>query len=131
MIKPYKLINSGSPKVWGLTTNDLYNELGNVISPTSFFNVEKTYIYGYKSFEKDEIDVKFNSPEKWFIINTQEKKLVFFEKEKDFKAELKKLNLPEKFLTPDNVFEQYQNDPVLPWFPEEIKKQLEEIKKQK
>jgi len=26
------------------------------------------------------------------------------------------------------VYEQYKQDPVLPWFPEDIKKQLREVK---
>ncbi|WP_157444259.1 MULTISPECIES: hypothetical protein [unclassified Chryseobacterium] len=46
----------------------------------------------------------------------------------DFQAEIKKLNLPETFLNPDEVYEQYKQDPVLPWFPEDIKKQLQEAK---
>ncbi len=131
LIKPYDIMKSGSPQEWGLATYDTLNELGNVISPIQMFNVHNIYIYGYKPFEKDDIDSKFNSPETWFILNTVEKKLIFFDKESEFKAELKNLNLPEEMLTPDAVFEQYKNNPVLPWFPEDIKKQLEEVKKQK
>ena len=47
------------------------------------------------------------------------------------KAELKKLNLPEEMLNPDQVYEQFKTDPILPWFPEDIKKQLEEAKNKK
>ena len=131
LIKPFNFIKEGSPEKWDLATYDIFHELGNVISPTSFFNVKNIYIYGYKPFEKDEVDVKFDSPEKWFIINTQEKKIDFFDNESDFKAKLKKLNLSEELLSPDAVYEQYKTDPVLPWFPEDIKKKLEEVKAQK
>lgn len=51
-----------------------------------------------------------------------------YETEEEFNIELKKLNLPEEYLSPDEVFEKYKEDPVLPWFTEDIKKQLEEIK---
>ncbi|WP_370900686.1 hypothetical protein [Chryseobacterium gossypii] len=131
LIKPYDMMKSGSPQEWSLATYELQNELGNVISPVHLFNVQDVYIYGKKTFEKDDIDSKFDSPEKWFIINTQEKKLIFFNKESDFKTELKKIGLPEKFLDPDEVYEQYKYDPVLPWFPEDIKKQLEGVKAKK
>ncbi|WP_262148472.1 hypothetical protein [Chryseobacterium foetidum] len=57
--------------------------------------------------------------------------MVKLDKESDFQAKLKELNLPETFLNPDEVYEQYKQNPVLLWFPEDIKKQLEEIKKQK
>lgn len=130
LFKPFRLIRHQGTKKWGMNTSEIKNQLSD-ISPIQYFNVLQIYIYGYKSSEKDEEDSNFDSLEKWFIINTQEKKLTFFDKESVFKAELKKLNLPETFLTPDEVYEQYKNDPVLPWFPEEVKKQLEEVKKQK
>lgn len=103
LIKPYDIIKAGSPKEWGLATFDMPNELGNVISPVVRFNLNEVYIYGYKPFEKDEEDTTFDSPEKWFIINTNEKNLIYFDKESDFKAELKKLKLPDEFLNPDEV----------------------------
>ena len=67
-------------------------------------------------------------PEKWFIIDTQSKKVVFFEKESEFTAELKRLSLPEKFLNPDEVYEEFKQDPVLDWFPEDVKNKLETVK---
>ena len=70
-------------------------------------------------------------PRIWFIINTETNNVKGFDKESEFKAELKKLNLPEEYLNPEEVFEQYKNDPVLPWFPEDIKKQLEDVKNKK
>jgi len=115
---------------WFLDTDldNLYNEFGGGISPIKKFNVFNQYIYGHKLEFKNENQPDFNIPEKWFIINTQEKQLVYFDKELDFQAELKKLNLPETFLYPDEVYEQYKQDPVLHWFPEDIKKQLQEVK---
>lgn len=133
LIKPYNISNIGSPREWYLDTYraKLNNELGGGISPILKFNCKDKYVYGYKPFEKDEKDSKFDSSEKWFIIDTKEKKLTYFDKESDFKIELKKFNLPETFLNPDEIYQQYKNDPVLPWFPEDIKKQLEEIKARK
>ena len=130
LIKPYSISSIGNPEEWFLDTfvERLQNDLGGGISPILRFNCHKIYIYGYKPFEKDNQDSTFDSPEKWFVINTQEKQLVYFDKELDFQAELKKLNLPETFLNPDEVYEQYKQDPVLPWFPEDIKKQLQEAK---
>lgn len=130
LIKPYNISSIGNPKEWFLDTfvGKLQNDLGGGISPILQFNCHGIYIYGYKPFEKDEEDSSFDSPEKWFIINTQKKELVYFDKEADFKTELKRLNLPEDFLNPDEVYEQYKENPILPWFPEDIKKQLKEVK---
>ncbi len=130
LIKPYTLYKTLSSNEWFLDTDlgNIYNELGGGISPVINFNVYSNFIYGYKSKLTDENISDFIMPEKWFIINIEKKKLIYFDKESDFLNELRKLKLPEKFLTPDEVYEQYRNDPVLPWFPEDIKKQLEEAK---
>ena len=56
---------------------------------------------------------------------------MLFREHREIKAKLKKLNLSEEMLSPDAVYEQYKTDPVLPWFPEDIKKKLEEVKAQK
>ena len=128
LVKPLSM--NRSEYGWFLDTDldNLYNEFGGGISPIKKFNVFNQYIYGHKLEFKNENQPDFNIPEKWFIINTQEKQLVYFDKELDFQAELKKLNLPETFLYPDEVYEQYKQDPVLHWFPEDIKKQLQEVK---
>ena len=130
LIKPIVLMQYQGNKDWWLNTSKINGQLTD-ISPVESFNVSQNYIYGYKPIEKDLDNPTFDSPEKWFIVNTKEKKLTFFDKETEFKAELKKLNLPEEMLTPDAVYEQYKTDPVLPWFPEDIKKQLEEAKEAK
>lgn len=127
LIKPYNFQKVGSKITWSIYTDKLDNKLGDVIDPTQYFNIKFPHIYGYKSFEKDEKDSDFDSPEKWFIIDTQSKKIVFFEKETEFKVALKSLNLPEKFLNPDEVYEEFKQDPVLEWFPEDIKKQLNKV----
>lgn len=131
LIKPYFMDTYVGHTDWSLNIKKEQNELGTAIRPIAYFNVINRYIYGYKTFVKDIEDAEFDSPEKWFIIDTQNNKLTYFEKEIDFKKELKKLNLPEEWLTPNEVFEQYKNDPILPWFPEDIKKQLEEVKAKK
>ncbi|WP_250252803.1 hypothetical protein [Chryseobacterium sp. Marseille-Q3244] len=129
LIKPFDLIKAGSPQEWQLATYDLPNELGNVITPVTSINVFQIYIYGYKPFENGMSGPEFDSPEKWFILNAKDRKLTFFDKELDFKMEIKKLNLPDHLLNPDAVFEEYKNQRILSWFPENIKKQLEKVKK--
>lgn len=97
------------------------------------FNIKDIYIfyiYGSQG-KKLDFDEKEEFPRIWFIINSKTKEVRGYEKELDFQAELKKLNLPETFLSPDEVYEQYKQDPVLPWFPEGIKKQLQEVKAKK
>lgn len=136
LILPYKLVmSSENNQKWTLTTNskgirmvfdDNVVTIISSIEPITDFNISSSFIYGIS----DKLEHS-SIPKLWFIYNTMNNNLKLFEKEEDFKAELKKLDLPEKFLTPDDVFEQYQNDPILPWFPENIKKQLEEVKVKK
>lgn len=130
LIKPYCMETYNGHTDWSLDTDygNLENELGGLIKPIGYFHTIDVFIYGYKGQYKSEKIPDFDFPEKWFIINTKDSKLTYFDKEKEFKEELQKLNLPEEWLTPNEVFEQYKNDPVLPWFPDEIKKQLREVK---
>ena len=139
LIKPYKIQQLQGSKTWTLETYNSApkietfhgkNIVLNNFEPLEKFNIIDKYIYGCQG-EKLDFDEKDKLSRIWFVINTETKDVKGFETELDFKAELKKLNLPEEFLNPDAVFEQYKNDPVLPWFPEDIKKQLEEVKKQK
>ena len=137
LIKPFLLIKLQGSEEWELSTG--FNKFDEIsISKIDNINVINNYISGHKANEIRDFDNrKINIPEYWFIIDTQKgvksdsPALIKFNKESDFKAELKNLNLPEEMLTPDALFEQYKTDPVLPWFPEEIKKQLEEVKKSK
>ena len=137
LIKPYKIQQLQGSKTWTLETYNSApkietfhgkNIVLNNFEPLEKFNIIDKYIYGSQG-EKLDFDEKNKLFRIWFVINTETKDVKGFETELDFKAELKKLNLPEEFLNPDVVFEQYKNDPVLPWFPENIKKQLEEVKK--
>lgn len=34
-------------------------------------------------------------------------------------------------MSPDEVYEQFKNDPILPWFRKDIKKQFEKAKNKK
>lgn len=136
LIKPIQLLQLQGDNKWEISTGfNNSNEIG--ISDITKFNIIQSYIYGYKAPEIHESDSNFNLPEYWFIIDTrkgvkiEDSALVKFNKESDFKIELIKLNLPEQFLNPDEIYEQYKNDPVLPWFPEDVKKQLEEVKAKK
>ncbi|WP_370900684.1 hypothetical protein [Chryseobacterium gossypii] len=136
LIKPYKIQQLQGSEIWMLDANnpspkiEIFHGKNTVLSsfdPVESFNVKDGFIYGSQG-EKLDFDEKETFPKIWFIINTKTKEVHGFETEKDFKAELKKLNLPEEFLSPDAVYEQYKKDPALPWFPEDIKKQLEEVK---
>ena len=129
LIKPYKLTKLQGKKEWLLNSSISKNEIGD-ITPLESFSVNDIYIYGIQNEDLNFDETEMN-PKVYFVINTKDLKITYFEKESDFKSELKKLNLTEEMLTPDAVFEQYKNNPVLPWFPEDIKKQLEEVKKQK
>ncbi len=131
LIKPYRLLFFNGKNVWALETGDVQNELGDMIAPLMKVNVVGEYIIGYKSFEKDNEDPTFNIPEKWFILNTESKQLSFFNTESLFKTALKKINQSEELLNPDTLFEQYKKDPVLPWFPDDVKKQMEVVRRKR
>ena len=136
LIKPYQLQQLQGSTVWMLDAHnpslkiETFHGKNTVLSsfdPIDMFNIKDFYIYGSQG-KKLDFDEKEEFPKLWFIINSETKEVRAYEKKMDFLYELKKLNLPEEFLTPDEVYEQYKNDPVLPWFPEDIKKQLEEAK---
>ncbi|WP_312302737.1 hypothetical protein [Chryseobacterium sp.] len=138
LLKPYRLSLFSHNEKWSLDTgvDGVYMEFDNSvitkissIEPVIKFNVANGFIYGIE--DKEMIDEKSSIPVLWFIYNVSENDLKLHTTESAFKTELKKLNLPETFLNPDEVFEQYKNDPVLPWFPDDIKRQLEEVKARK
>ncbi len=126
LIKPYKIIKQQGQQEWLLNSSASKNEISDLAPLESIF-ITDIYIYGVQGENLNFEETATNSSV-YFLINTKEMRIQYFDKESDFKSELKKLNLPEEFLTPDEVYEQYKNDPVLPWFPENIKKQLEEAK---
>jgi len=132
LIKPFQLIRLQGDYVWQLSTG--FNKFDEIsVSPINDFNLTSNYIYGHKVEETRDFDNrKIIVPAFWFIIDikkgVKEVSLSKFNSEQELKAELKKLNLPETFLNPDEIYEQYKQNPVLPWFPEDIKKQLEEVK---
>ncbi|MBD3907191.1 hypothetical protein NAL32_18850 [Chryseobacterium sp. Ch-15] len=132
LIKPFQLIKLQGNDMWQISTG--FNKFDEIsISPIDNFNLTSSYIYGHKIEEIRNFDNrKVIVPAFWFIIDlkkgTKEISLSKFNSEQELNIELKKLNLPEIFLNPDEVYEQYKQDPVLPWFPEDIKKQLKEAK---
>lgn len=139
LIKPYKMQQLQDLRNWMMETyiatpkiETFHNKniVLNSFDPIEKFNVSGKFIYGYKG-EKLDFDEKDKIPRIWFLINIETKEVTGFESESDFKTELKKLNLPEELLSPDVVYGQYKNDPVLPWFPDDVKKQLEEVKAKK
>lgn len=139
LIKPFKLQKMQGVENWMLETHNKAprietfhhkNIVLNNFDPVERLNVYGGYIYGNQGET-----LNFNETEKmariWFIINIETNEVKGFETESAFKDELKKLKLPNEFINPDEVYEQYKINPVLPWFPEEIKKQLEEAKSKK
>lgn len=136
LIRPYKIQQLQGSRIWMLDAHnsnpkiESFHGKNTVLSsfdPVDMFNIKDIYIYGSQG-KKLDFDEKEEFPRIWFIINSKTKEVRGYEKELDFQAELKKLNLPETFLNPDEVYEQYKQNPVLPWFPEDIKKQLKEAK---
>ncbi|SUX48333.1 hypothetical protein [Chryseobacterium indoltheticum] len=132
LIKPFQLIKLQGNDMWQISTG--FNKFDEIsISPVDNFNLTSSYIYGYKIEEIRNFDNrKVIVPAFWFIIDlkkgNKEVSLSKFNSEQELNIELKKLNLPETFLNPNEVYEQYKQDPVLPWFPEDIKNQLREVK---
>lgn len=128
LLKPYKLMKLQGDEEWILNTSVIPDEISD-LAPTLYLGIKDTYIYGFKPHVSSEKDPEFDMPEKWFIIDTKNHKIAFFKTKEEFKNELQKLQLTQIFLDPDKIYESYKDDPVLPWFPEKIKNQLEEIKK--
>lgn len=139
LIKPFRLQKMQGMDNWMLDTyiktpkiETFHNQniVLNNFDPVEKLNVNNGYIYG----NQGEI-LNFDGTDKidkiWFIINIETKEVKGFEAESAFQNELKNLNLPNTFLNPDDLYDQYNINPVLPWFPDNIKKQLEEIKEKK
>ncbi len=133
LIKPVFLSQYKGKNEWSINVSDFNKSenISNLLNPVASFNVNNIYIYGFQEDDYFGETTEILFSKKWFIINTHAKQLIYFDKESDFQAKLKKLNLPEIFLNPDEVYEQYKLDPVLPWFPEDVKKQLQETKEKK
>jgi len=127
VLKPFKLINLQGNSEWILNSSEMPDEI-NDISPVASINLYNNKIYGFQDNQYQLNSNEVRIPARWFIIDTQAKKISYFEKETEFKAALKRHNLPEKFLNPDEVYEEFKQDPVLEWFPQNIKKQLNEVK---
>jgi len=124
LIKPYYLYKWKGDDEWILNSS--------IISPIADINIKDTYIYGSTDIDYfgDDKNV-INNTEFFFIINTKanEIKRYYYKREKkQFEEELRKLNLPEKYLEPQNIYWEFERYPDLEWFPEDVKKQLREVK---
>lgn len=129
LIKTFHLIKLQGDNKWEIFTGlNKTDEIG--VSEITNFNIFKACIYGYKAPVINESDSNFNLPEYWFIIDTKKgvktesTALTKFDKVSDFKTKLRKIDLPVEFLFPDKDYKQFKNNPILPWFAEDIKKQL-------
>lgn len=142
LVKPYRLMRVTGSKDWYLPTksNDYFDfKNGSTVKLNSFSsvtncNVFPPYIFGIDE-EVTSVSPDTNisiaiKPRLYFIINTDNNYLNVYEDFDKFKEELTKLKLPNDYSTPDYLFEQFKDNPVLPWFPDDIKRQLEEVKQQ-
>lgn len=141
LIKPYSLMRINGSTDWYLPTKsqDVFSfKNGSFVNLYSFSNISycnifKPYIYGVDeettdSYPDNKDSIIIVKPRLYFIINTDNDILKVYENENDLKKELEKLNLPNEYLTPNDLYEQFIMSPVLPWFPEDIKKQLNDVK---
>ncbi|MDR2237202.1 MAG: hypothetical protein LBE92_13860 [Chryseobacterium sp.] len=143
LIKPYQLMQVTGSKEWYLPTQskDSFNfKNGSTVDLYSLTTVTECNIFPPYIFGIDEeiisndpdTDIPFPiKPRLYFIINSESNKLEVYEDREQYKDQLKKLRLPNSYSTPDYLFEQFKDNPILPWFPEDVKQQLEEIKSKK
>lgn len=141
LIKPYQLMRVTGSEDWYLPTlsKDRFNfKNGSFVDLFSLStviecNIKPPYIFGIDeeitSIHPDTNKPFAIKPRLYFIINSESNKLDVYEDVELYKNQLNQLNLPDSYSTPDYLFEQFKKDPVLPWFPENIKKQLEKVKK--
>ena len=127
LVKPFKLKKLKGSQEWSVNTSVISKEIKG-LQPVILFSCMNIYAYGFQDIDYFSDTKEIISPQTWFIINARTKNIDYYEKEYEFKAELKRLSLPEKFLNPDEVYEQFKQDPVLDWFPEDVKKQLNQVK---
>lgn len=147
LIKPYALQRPRGDDSWMLALpNELYSNWDNKITndtirvfidntartfPIKNINVKDIYIYGFKDNIKLG-DVYISAF--YFIINTKENQIKTYSTDrwKDFLTELNSLditlNTAEDWVDPDILFDDFKIDPILPWFPENIKSQLKKVK---
>lgn len=131
LIKPYYLYKWKGSDEWTLNTSILNWKSGD-ISPIADVNIKDIYIYGSTDIDYfgDDKNV-INNPEFFFIINTKTKDMNTYDYKsgkKKFEEKLNYLGLPETYLEPQNIYWEFEKYPDLEWFPEDIKKQLREVK---
>lgn len=149
LIKPYTLVRpKGNDNVWKLALPDeLYSnwkdeyvdyrtrtfyDNNTRTSPISYIYVKNIYIYGFKDVLESK---ELNIPSFYFIIDTEKNQIKTYDTDRQevFLTDLKSLDITldieENWAVPDTLFDDFRFDPILPWFPQEIKNQLEEVKK--
>mgnify|MGYP007084080046 CR=1 FL=1 len=126
LIKPYALVRPKGNDWMLALPDELYS---NWKDEYVDYNI---YIYGFKDVLESE---ELNIPSFYFIIDTEKNQIKTYDTDRweDFLTELKSLditlNTAEDWVDPDILFDDFRFDPILPWFPQEIKNQLEEVKK--
>ena len=108
-------------------TKDSIELRTNYLSPIDSFNISDIYIYGIVR-EMEYFDKVI--PVLYFVYDTKMKHILLFEDRNDFINSLEKNNLSKELLVPDVIFEKFSRNPVLPWFPESIKSELEKANKE-
>lgn len=103
-------------------TKDSIELRTNYLSPIDSFNISDIYIYGVVR----EMEY-FNKiiPVLYFVYDTKMKHILLFEDRNNFMNFLEENRISKELLVPDVIFEKFRKNPVLPWFPENIKIELE------
>lgn len=130
LTKPLRLIKWKANKDWNLETSIMGWKYGD-IGPVSYIYIKDLYVFGLQDFSYDETGEVIDLSSFFFIINTKTKEINTYDynkEKKQFEEELRKLNLPEKYLEPQNIYWEFERYPDLEWFPEDVKKQLREVK---
>ncbi|MCV6629599.1 MAG: hypothetical protein OIF50_07040 [Flavobacteriaceae bacterium] len=128
---PYKVYNSNEDR-WSLRSPK-YKNINKGVIGVSYIGIDNYYIYGHKF--RYEIELSGGkttySEAYYFVVDTKHDLLHEYKIETLWEQALDSLELRKNFYYPDDIYRSYKMNPVLPWFPEEIKQQLEAVKAKK
>ncbi|MCV6630585.1 MAG: hypothetical protein OIF50_12100 [Flavobacteriaceae bacterium] len=137
LIKPYYLISNvkyrhqkGDPDEWSLDDSSSLNT-PHGITALGVFGVADSYIYGLNNgriYRSTTDWTKTVYDPFYFLIDTKNNLIHKYETRSLWRQALDSLELPKDFHDPDHIYWPFRVNPVLPWFPEEIKQQLKAAK---
>ncbi|MCV6629598.1 MAG: hypothetical protein OIF50_07035 [Flavobacteriaceae bacterium] len=136
LIKPYYLMTTTPYSVYNANEDDWdirlegSNTISHGIVAIAYIGASDYYIYGFNEEYEIKWEDGYNKIVKpfYFLVDTKnDLKYTYFEESK-WEQALDSLELPKNFYYPDDIYRSYKMNPVLPWFPEEVKQQLEAVK---